>query len=154
MSWDCTCRFCLKHPGGEAGPTEAHGIESQNPEGVVDVGRQLEVSSRLGSRDLGEVVPVTSVVQRVVILDQKLCVKQRKTSTVNWTLHTRSDKILDKLECPPSRFVFLKMSEYAAPSCALTWWRDVFEQDDNTDRQWRSDMLCTRLFQEYLGSLF
>lgn len=71
----CTGRFCLKHSGGEAGVAETHRVEGQNSEDVGDVGWQLEVSCRLGSRDLSEIMPVTSVVQWVFILDQKFCVK-------------------------------------------------------------------------------
>lgn len=73
-----TCRFCLKPSGGDAGPAELHGVEGQHSEGVVDVGRQLEVRCRPVAGDLGEIMPVTSVVQRVLILDQKFCVKQKK----------------------------------------------------------------------------
>ncbi|TNN71679.1 hypothetical protein EYF80_018030 [Liparis tanakae] len=38
--------------GGEAGPAVIHGVEGQHSEGVVDVGRQLEVRRRLGAGDL------------------------------------------------------------------------------------------------------
>lgn len=74
----CTCRFCLNHPGGEAGAAEVHSVEGQHSEGVVDVGGQLEVSRRPGAGDLGEIMPVTSVVQEVFILDQKFCVEYSK----------------------------------------------------------------------------
>lgn len=67
----------LEHPGRETGAAETHGVQSQNAEGVVDVRRQFEVSCRLGSRDLGEVVPVAVLLQRVLILDQKFCRTQK-----------------------------------------------------------------------------
>lgn len=44
----------------------------------MDIRRQFEVNSRLGSRHLSEVVPVATMVQRVLKLDQKFCRKQRK----------------------------------------------------------------------------
>lgn len=59
----CTCSVCLEHSGGETGAAETHSVEGQNSKGVVDVGRQLEVSRRLGSGDLGEILPVATVVQ-------------------------------------------------------------------------------------------
>lgn len=68
----------LEHPGRETGAAETHSVQSQNAEGVVDVGRQFEVNRRLGPGDLGEVVPVAAMVQRVLILDQKFCRKHRK----------------------------------------------------------------------------
>lgn len=67
----CTCSFSLEHSGGETGAAETHSVEGQDSEDVVDVGWQFEVSCRLGSRDLGEIVPVARVVQRVLILDLK-----------------------------------------------------------------------------------
>lgn len=42
----------------------------------MDVRRQFEVNGRLGSRHLGQVVPVATMVQRVLKLDQKFCRKQ------------------------------------------------------------------------------
>lgn len=68
----------LEHPGRETGAAETHSVQSQNAEGVVDVRRQFEVNRRLGSGDLGEVVPVAVMVQRVLILDQESCRKHRK----------------------------------------------------------------------------
>lgn len=57
---------------------QTHSVQSQDAEGVVDVRRQLEVDRGLGPGDLGEVVPVAPVVQRVLILDQKFCREQGK----------------------------------------------------------------------------
>lgn len=71
-----TRRLGFEHPGGETGPAETHSVQSQDAEGVVDVRRQLEVDRGLGPGDLGEVVPVAPVVQRVLVLDQKFCRKQ------------------------------------------------------------------------------
>lgn len=76
--WVCTCSFCLEHSGWKTGPAETDGVEGQNSEGVVDVGRQFEVSCRLCSKHLGKIVPVAAVVKNVFILDQKFCVKTAK----------------------------------------------------------------------------
>lgn len=69
-----TCSFCFVHSGGEAGAAETHSVESQDSEDVVDEGGELEVGCSFGSRDLGEIMPVTTVVEGVFILDQKHCV--------------------------------------------------------------------------------
>lgn len=75
-----TCRFCLVYPGRWARVAEPYSVDSQNSEGVVDIRRQFEVSCRLGSRDLSKIMPVTSMVQGVFILNQKFCVKKKKKS--------------------------------------------------------------------------
>jgi len=52
---------------------EAHGVLGQHPEGVVGVGRQLEVGRGAGARHLRHVVPAAAgVVQGVQVLDQEL----------------------------------------------------------------------------------
>lgn len=73
----CTCGLCLERPRGETGVAETHSIEGEDSEHVVGVGWQFEVSCRSCSRDLGEIVPVTSVVQRVFILDEECCAEQK-----------------------------------------------------------------------------
>ena len=67
-----TCGLGLVHPGGGAGTAEAHGVQRQHPEGVVGVGRQLEAGGGPGARHLRQVVPVSAVVQGVLVLDQEL----------------------------------------------------------------------------------
>ena len=67
-----TCRLGLVHPGGGAGAAEAHGVQRQHPEDVVGVGGQLEAGGGPGARGLRQVVPVSAVVQGVLVLDQEL----------------------------------------------------------------------------------
>lgn len=72
---------------------ETHSVQSQDAEGVVDVGRQFEVSGRLGSRHLGEVVPVATMVQRVLKLDQKFCRKRKKREVYSICSHVHVKNI-------------------------------------------------------------
>ncbi len=57
---------------GHAGTAEAHVIESQHSEAVVDVRRELQVSRGLGPRNLSQIVPDAVLVECVLILDQEL----------------------------------------------------------------------------------
>ncbi len=51
---------------------EAHVIDRQHSEAVVDVRRELQVSRGLGSRNLRQIVPHAALVESVLILDQEL----------------------------------------------------------------------------------
>ena len=66
-----TCSLRLVHPGGGAGTAEPHCVQRQHPEGVVGVGGQREVGGGPSARSLRQVVPVSAVVKRVLVLDQE-----------------------------------------------------------------------------------
>lgn len=81
MLW--TCWVGLVHPGGEAGVAEAHSIECQYPEGIVDIGRELEVGRGLGPRDLRQVVPEAMVMEGVLVLYEEFCVEKRQKAVTD-----------------------------------------------------------------------
>ena len=71
-----TCWPGLVHPGGVAGLAQAHSVEGQDSEGVVDIGGELQVGRGPGAWDLRHVVPVAMMVQGVLVLDDEFCVRE------------------------------------------------------------------------------